>query len=135
MSTRQKLLLALTVAAAVAVPLGLHLLTGRAASAQTAPSPTADSLRRYIDSLEAGKPNYEEMSPLLADTVREQLPQIEAIIHRMGAFQSMVFKGVDGNGMELYDVTFEHGRVEWLIAPLTSDGKVMRRGFRVLPQS
>ena len=135
MRTRKKSLLALAVAAAVAVPLGLHGLTGRTASAQTTPSPTAASLRRYIDSLEAGKPNYEEMSPLLADTVREQLPQIEAIIHRMGAFQSMVFKGVDGNGMELYEVTFEHGRAEWRIAPLTSDGKVVRRGFRVLPQS
>ena len=134
-STRKKLLLALAVAAAVAVPVGLHLLTGYAASAQTAPSPTAASLRRYIDSLEAGKPNYEEMSPLLADTVREQLPQVEAVIHRMGAFQSMVFKGVDGDGMELYDVTFEHGRVEWFIAPLTSDGKVVRRGFRILSQS
>ena len=134
--TRKTLLLALAVAAAVAVPVGLHLLTGRAASAQTSPSPTtASSLRRYIDSLEAGKPNYEEMSPLLADKVREQLPQIRAMILRMGAFQSMVFKGVDGTGMELYDVTFEHGRVEWTIAPLTSDGKVMRRGFRILPQS
>jgi hypothetical protein len=73
------------------------------------------------------------MAPLLADTVREQLPQIEALIHHMGAFQSMVFKGVDGNGMDLYDVTFEHGRIEWFIAPLTSDGKVVRRGFRILP--
>jgi signal transduction histidine kinase len=132
-STRKKLLLALAVAAAVAVPLGLHLLTGHAASAQTSPSPTAASLRRYIDSLETGTPNYEEMAPLLADSVRERLPQIEAIIHRMGAFQSMVFKGVDGDGMELYDVTFEHGRVEWLIGPLTSDGKVLRRTFRILP--
>jgi hypothetical protein len=133
--TRKKLLLTLAVAAAIAVPWGFHLLTGRAASAQTSPAPTAASLRRYIDSLEAGKPNYEEMSPLLADKVREQLPQIEATIHRLGAFQSMVFKGVDGDGMELYDVIFEHGRAEWSIAPLTSDGKVMRRGFRVLPQS
>jgi hypothetical protein len=111
------------------------LLTGRAASSQTSPSPTAASLRRYIDSLEAGKPNYEEMAPLLADKVSEQLPQIEAMILRMGAFQSMVFKGVDSDGMELYDVAFEHGRVEWFIAPLTSDGKVVRRGFRILPQS
>jgi hypothetical protein len=75
------------------------------------------------------------MSPLMADSVREQLPQIEAVIHRMGAFQSMVFKGVDGDGMELYNVTFEHGRVEWSIGPLTSDGKVVRRRFRILPQS
>ena len=74
------------------------------------------------------------VGPLLADTVREELPQLKVMIHHMGAFQSMVFKGVDGDGMELYDVTFEHGRVEWFIAPLNSDGRVMRRGFRILLQ-
>jgi hypothetical protein len=37
--------------------------------------------------------------------------------------------------MELYDVTFEHGRIEWFIGRLTSDGKALRRGFRILPQS
>ena len=94
---------------------------------------TAASLRRYIDSLEVGKPNYDEMSPQLAEAVRQQLPQIEEIIHRMGTFQSMVFQDVDRDGMDVYHVTFEHGRIEWRIAPLSSDGKVERRGFRELP--
>ena len=100
---------------------------------QAASPGTADSLRRYIDSLEAGKPNYDEMSPQLAEVVRRQLPLIEDIIHHMGAFQSMVFKGVGRDGMDVYDVTFEHGQLEWRIAPLSPDGKVLSRGFHELP--
>jgi hypothetical protein len=83
--------------------------------------------------LEAGKPNYDEMSPPLAEVVRRQLPLIEEIMHRMGTYQSMVFKGVGRDGMDVYDVTFEHGQLEWRIAPLSSDGKVQSRGFRELP--
>ena len=98
------------------------------------PSPgTAESLRRYIDSLEAGKPNYGEMSPQLAAAVRRQLPMIEDIIHRVGTFQFMMFKGVGQDGMDVYDVTFEHGQLEWRIAPLSSDGRVLMRGFHELP--
>jgi len=69
----------------------------------------------------------------MAEVVRQQLPQIEKIIHRMGKYQSMVFQGVGGDAMDVYHVTFEHGQIEWRIAPLSSDGKVQRRGFRELP--
>ena len=34
--------------------------------------------------------------------------------------------------MDYFEVTFEHGKAEWFIAPLTADGKVERRGFRPL---
>jgi len=139
-------------AAAIAAPVGFALLTISSVGAQTSSSSTpsaavrsqaqtqsqphtgtAASLRRYIDSLEAGKPNYDEMSPQMAEVVRQQLPQIEEIIHRMGAFQSMVFQGVGPGGMDVYRVTFEHGQIEWHIAPLSSDGKVQGRGFHELP--
>jgi hypothetical protein len=145
-----RLLLTLMSAAAVAAPVGFGLLTVSSVSAQTSPSSTpsapapsqvqtqshsgtAASLRRYIDSLEVGKPNYDEMSLQLAEVVRQELPQIEEIIRRMGTFQSMVFQDVDRNGMDVYHVTFQHGQIEWRIAPLSSQGKVERRGFRELP--
>lgn len=90
---------------------------------------TEASLRRYLESLERGQPNYEEMPQPLADVVRRQLPEILAMIHRWGSLQSIVFKGVSPNGMDVYDVTFEHGTAEWQIAPLDADGKVVRRLF------
>jgi beta-lactamase regulating signal transducer with metallopeptidase domain len=95
------------------------------------PSPgTEASLRRYIDSLEKGAPNYEEMTPALANVVRAQLPGILAQIAQLGRLQSLTFKRVDTSGMDVYDVVFEHGHVIWMIGPLTADGKVDRRGFR-----
>jgi len=97
------------------------------------PSPgTKASLLRYIKSLERGQPNYQEMSPEMATAVRKQLPLIEGIIRKMGALQSLRFKGVNAAGMDTYDATFANGRLEWAIAPLSPDGKVMARGFRIL---
>jgi len=95
------------------------------------PSPgTEASLRRYVVSLEKGAPNYEEMTPALADLVRAQLPTTLAQIAQLGRLQSLTFKRVDPNGMDVYDVAFDNGRVIWMIAPLTADGKVAARGFR-----
>jgi beta-lactamase regulating signal transducer with metallopeptidase domain len=93
---------------------------------------TEASLRRYIDSLEKGQPNYDDMAPALAAIVKLQLPELLASIRTWGALESIAFKGGGTRGMDVYEVTFEHGRVEWSVAPLTSDGKVERRGFRPL---
>jgi len=97
------------------------------------PSPgTEASLRRYIASLEKGAPNYEEMSQALASTVRTQLPSTLAFIKEVGPLKSLSFMAVNANGMDVYDVMFEHGRVMWFIAPLSIDGKVEARGFQRL---
>src|ERR1700691_4300439 len=68
-----------------------------------APSPgTEASLRRYIDALEHGQPNYNEMSPSLAAAVRQQLPKIHQVIQNVGAFKSLTFKGVGRDGWDVY---------------------------------
>lgn len=98
------------------------------------PSPgTEGSLRRYIESLEKGTPNYEEMGATQAQKVRDQLPDILANIKRLGAFKSLTFKSVSPDGTDIYEAEFEHGKAEGRMAPLTSDGKVELRGFRPLP--
>ena len=93
---------------------------------------TEASVRRYVESLEKGEPNYEEMSPGMADTVRQQLPQILATIKPLGALKSVTFVGGGPMDMDAYEVTFEHGKAEWDIAPLDANGKVVSRGFHVL---
>ena len=108
--------------------------TGAAAALQQriaskTPSPGSEaSLRRYIESLEKGAPNYEEMSPQLAAAVRQQLPVILDLVHHKGAFKSLAFAGVAPNGWDVYVATFEHGQLKWYTAPLTPDGKVAGRG-------
>jgi hypothetical protein len=97
------------------------------------PSPgTEASLRRYIDSLEKGAPNYEEMTPAMANVVRKNLSGTLATIKQLGTLKSLNFMTVNGNGADVYDVVFEHGRVMWFISPLTADGKVAGRGFQRL---
>jgi hypothetical protein len=97
------------------------------------PSPgTEASLRRYIQSLENGMPNYDEMEPVVATKVRTQLTEILANMKRLGALKAVTFKSVSPEGMDIYDLEFERGRAEARMAPLTPDGKVQIRGFSPL---
>jgi hypothetical protein len=102
--------------------------------ANKTPSPGTEAfLRRHIESLEKGQPNYEEMMPDVAAIVRRQLPGTMAMIARWGALKSITFKSVGPAGKDIYDVAFDHGRAEWRIAPLSSDGKVMEEVFQEVP--
>lgn len=67
-----------------------------------------------------------------AAAVRRQLPTILKIIKEMGELRSLTFKGVGYDGRDVYYVTFDHGLIEWRIAPLSADGKVGWRGYRRL---
>jgi D-alanyl-D-alanine-carboxypeptidase/D-alanyl-D-alanine-endopeptidase len=89
------------------------------------------ALRRDIEELRLGQPKYELMSPALADTTRQQLPQLKAILAELGAVQAVMFKGVGPGGADIYEVKFEHGSTEWRIM-LESDGKIASVGFRRL---
>jgi hypothetical protein len=97
------------------------------------PSPgTEDSLRRFIDSMQRGQPNYDEMTPRLAAANRSQVSRTGPRMQSLGALKSITFRTVNAQGFDIYDATFEQGRVEFSIAPLTSDGKVAARSWRVL---
>lgn len=93
---------------------------------------TEESLRRYILSLKQGRPDYEEMSPTLAASVRRQLPKIMATMDELGGYESLTFEGTDAAGADIYVATFARGRLEWHIGPLV-EGKVAYRYFRRLP--
>jgi len=96
------------------------------------PAPGSEAaLRRNIDELRQGQPNYELMGPALADLTRQQLPQIKALITQSGAVESVTFKGVGPGGLDIYEVKFEHGSSEWRIM-LQTDGKVTALGLRPL---
>jgi len=90
------------------------------------------SLRRYVESLEKGAPNYDEVPSEGVAALRHNMPNILAAIKPLGQLQSIAFDHSAPNDTDVYLVTFEHGKVEWSMGPLTSDGKVTRRNFRVL---
>lgn len=90
---------------------------------QTPAPRTEATLRRLYAGIEAGKPNYEDMQPLLAEALRRDLPKFMASYKQMGPIVSMTFAGVDGGGWDIYDVQRTNGRSKDSII-VASDGKI-----------
>ncbi len=82
---------------------------------QTATPGSEAAVRAAIEQIQSGRPNYDRMSPTLAAATREQLPQIQAMIVKLGALQSVSFKGVGQGGADIYLVKFENGALEYRI--------------------
>jgi CubicO group peptidase (beta-lactamase class C family) len=87
------------------------------------------ALRRLIDEVRAGKPNYDLMSSDMAQVTRQNLAERQSQIAALGAVQSVAFKGVGPGGADIYLVTFEKGAFEYRIW-LTPDGKIDSVNFR-----
>ena len=69
------------------------------------------------------------MNPMSA----RMFPVAPSWLPRMAKSQSITFKGVGPDGIDIYDVIFDRGKAEWRIAPLAPDGKTIGRSFRELP--
>ena len=96
---------------------------------QTAAPGSEAAVLRMIDELQTGKPNYDRMSPGLADATRQQLPQLQSMLAGMGALQSVIFKGVGPGGADIYQVNFEKGSIDYRIW-LGADGKTVSANLR-----
>ena len=98
---------------------------------QTQSPGTDAALRRTIQELQRGEPNYDLMSPQFADVTKQQLPQLKAAMSQFGAVQSVAFKGVGPAGADIYEVQFEKNKVEFRIM-LGPDGKTQTIAMRPL---
>jgi CubicO group peptidase (beta-lactamase class C family) len=96
---------------------------------QTAAPGSEAALRRMIEELRTGKPDYAQMSPMLASATRQQLPELQPMIAELGPLQSIAFTGVGPGGADIYQVKFEKGALEYRIW-LSEDGKVDSAGVR-----
>jgi CubicO group peptidase (beta-lactamase class C family) len=96
---------------------------------QTAAPGSEAALRRLIEESRSGQPNYDLMSPGLATATRQQLPQIQANIIRLGAVKTISFKGVGPAGADIYEVKFENGSLEYRIF-VAADGKIEGANMR-----
>lgn len=95
----------------------------RRVKAQVASPGSEAAVRRIIGELRLGKPNYDLMSSALARETRRQITQQQATIAKLGALQSLTFKGVGPAGPNIFLATFERGSLEWRIW-LNLDGSV-----------
>ena len=99
------------------------LATTKRIKDQTAAPGSEAALRKVIEDVRLGKPDYDSMSPGLAAATRQQLPQLQGSIVQLGAVQSIVFQAVGPAGPDIYRVQFEKGALEYRIW-LAPDGKV-----------
>lgn len=95
------------------------------------PAPGSEAtMRRIVDEVRAGKPNYDLYAPGIAKVTQQQLPQIQATVVRLGAVQSITFKGVGADESDIYQIKFENGSLEWRIWLSADGGKLLSAGVR-----
>jgi beta-lactamase regulating signal transducer with metallopeptidase domain len=93
--------------------------------ADNRPSPgTEKALRRQIDGLMSGHPDYDLMVPNLAAGTRQMLAGLHAKVVAWGPVMSIKFTGVGKDGLDNYDVTCRNKHSTWEIGPLTPDGNI-----------
>jgi beta-lactamase regulating signal transducer with metallopeptidase domain len=88
-------------------------------------SGSEEALRRYIDELARGEPDYDRMTAEVAGDTRRQLLLDQAILAKLGPVRAMSFRGVTWLGSDIYMVQFAKGSAEWRIS-LLKDGKIGR---------
>ena len=81
------------------------------------------AVRRLLAGIEAGTPNYGEMSPELAAATRAQLPKLQPALAALGAVRSVQFQGVGNQGWDVYFVQHEHGSSQ-VRMQLSGDGRI-----------
>jgi CubicO group peptidase (beta-lactamase class C family) len=91
--------------------------------AQVASPGSEAAVRRLIEELRVGKPKYDLMSSAQARETRRQITQHETTIAKLGALQTLTFKGIGPAGPNIYLATFEKGSLEWRVW-LDLDGSV-----------
>jgi CubicO group peptidase (beta-lactamase class C family) len=96
---------------------------------KTATPGSEAALRQLLESLAAGTPDYDKLSAPLAAATRQQLPKMRLMLQRMGAIKSIDFATVAPNGADVYETTFENGKLRTIIN-LGADGKILGAGLR-----
>jgi len=85
---------------------------------------TGPLMRQFVDDARHGKPQYDRMLPSLALMLREDLGNLQDDLEPLGAFKSMVFKGVSESGSDIYQAKFENGQMEFRLG-IATDGTIV----------
>jgi CubicO group peptidase (beta-lactamase class C family) len=85
-------------------------------------------LRRTIEALRSGAPNYDQMAPHMADIARTRLAGLKETIGGLGDIMSVTLLRADRHGVDHYKVAFRNGPTEWEIRG-DDDGKLAVSSF------
>lgn len=82
-------------------------------------SPQLESLlRKTLNAIQSGSPNYSDMEPLLADQVEQQLALMRQRFAALGSIRAIEFRGIQSTPSgpaEYYKVRFDNGQMAWMI--------------------
>jgi hypothetical protein len=97
---------------------------------EQSPAPgSRDAVLRGIEELQRGAPDYQRMSPPLADGMRRQLEELHTMLTVLGPPESIFFRGVGPGGYDIYGVKFANGFGEFRLL-MGTDGTIEDVAFR-----
>lgn len=95
----------------------------RRVKAQVASPHSEAAVRRIIDELQRGTPDFDRMSPEMARRTRRRIAEDRAAMMKLGGLQTVTFLRVGAAGPDIYRATFASGALEWRIW-LSPEGRV-----------
>jgi hypothetical protein len=119
-------------AAVVEAQVVQRLFQERVAAGQSATPGSEDALRKLIEGVARGAPDYEAMTEDMARITRQQLGFMQGSLANAGPIRSIEFGGIDPQGHDIYQVTHENGTTNARIG-LADDGKVEFAQLRPAP--
>ena len=81
------------------------------------------AIKRFVSGLIVNKPDYDDLSPPMAEAVRKHMPTYWASINRMGRATAAKKFDTDKNGNDLYVVNQRGGRTHWNLI-VNPNGKI-----------
>jgi hypothetical protein len=101
----------------------LSLLLAHGVSESAQPGGEA-AVRRLLAEVAAGKPDYDQLAPALAEMLRQQLPKLQQDLLALGKLESVTFLSVSpDDGADIYSVKLTNGLLKFRIR-LDARGKV-----------
>jgi len=101
----------------------IEAAAARRVQSQTAAPGSEQAARQLLAGLAGGAPDFGQMTPELAEATRQQLPQLQAQLERLGPVQTLQFQGVGSQGWDLYLVRHVHGSSQLRIL-MGADGRL-----------
>lgn len=109
-----------------------RLFQERVAAGQTATPGSEEALRKLIEGVASGAPDYDAMTDDMARVTRQQLGFLRPSLAAAGAIRSIQFGGIDPEGRNIFQVQHENSTTQARIA-LAEDGKVEFAMLRPAP--
>jgi CubicO group peptidase (beta-lactamase class C family) len=93
------------------------------------PAPGSDAaIRKLFAGLASGKPDYETLTPQMAELTRQSLSGLQPFIANLGGLKGLTFRKVADNGGDEYDADFEQGALRITLG-LDEQGKIAAAFF------